>query len=77
MNAIQNSQWGQIITSTWGELAPHQWECFRLALMQTETEQSGQGVVVEYSGVINEVITSLKTQGAKIVQSPINHANKN
>lgn len=71
MNAIQNSQWGQIVSSAWGDLTPHQWECFRLALMETETEQSVQGIAVEYSGVINEVITSLKAQGVKVVQSPV------
>lgn len=71
MNAIQNSQWGQIVTSTWGDLTPHQWECFRLALMQAETEQAVQGVAVEYSGVINEIMTELMAQGVKIVQSPV------
>lgn len=71
MNAIQDSQWGQVVINTWGDLTPHQWESFRLALMETETEQNVQGVSVETTRVINEIVTELLTRGVKIVQSPI------
>ncbi|MFM9535686.1 putative phage tail protein [Lysinibacillus sp. IITD104] len=71
MHAIPQSEWGQVSVFTWGELSAHQWECFRLALMITETELQTQGVSVALSGVTNEIITELQTQGVKVVQSPI------
>ena len=72
MHAIPQSEWGQAAVFTWGELSAHQWECFRLALMITETELQTQGVTVATSGnSLNEVITELQPQGVKVVQSPI------
>ncbi|UPW82717.1 putative phage tail protein [Lysinibacillus sp. Ag94] len=71
MHAIPQTEWGQVSIFTWSELTPHQWECFRLALMITETELQTQGVSIASSGTTNEVITELQTQGVKVVQSPI------
>lgn len=71
MNAIQESQWGQVSVYTWSDLTPHQWECFRLALMNVDTEQLASGVAVEYSNATNIVITEVHPHGVKVVQSPI------
>lgn len=71
MHAIPQSEWGQVSVFTWGDLTPHQWECFRLALMITETELQTQGVSIASTGATNEVITEQVTQGVKVVQSPI------
>ncbi|QPQ30973.1 putative phage tail protein [Lysinibacillus sp. JNUCC 51] len=72
MHVLSQTEWGQVSTFTWGDLTPHQWECFRLALMITETELQAQGVTVATSGTsLNETITELQTQGVKVVQSPI------
>lgn len=70
MHAIYESEWGQATVFTWGELTPHQWECFRLVLMQTETEIKTQGVAIASVGVTNEVLTELQPQGVILVQSP-------
>ena len=70
MHPIQEQQWGQVNIHTWQDLSPHMWECFRLALMETETEQEVQGVVLEYSRAFNEVITELKGQGVRVEFSP-------
>jgi len=71
MYAIQESEWGQVVVHTWSDLTPHLWEDFRLALMEAETEQEVQGVLLKYSNVVNEVITEQVATGVKIVQSPI------
>lgn len=71
MHVIQESEWQQVIVFTWGELSPHQWEDFRLALMETVTELKGQGVAVELSSSTAAVITELQVRGVKIVQSPV------
>lgn len=71
MHVIEEQKWGEIVVHTWGDLTPHQWECFRIALMEAETEQVVQGVILENSGATNEVLTELKATGVKIVQSPI------
>lgn len=70
MFPIQEQQWGQVNIHTWQDLSPHLWECFRIALMETETEQEVQGVVLEYSGAFNEIITELKGQGVRVDFSP-------
>lgn len=71
MYPIQESEWGQVSINTWQDLSPHLWECFRLALMETETEQEAQGVLLEYSKVFYEVITEQKAQGVAVVYSPV------
>ncbi|HBJ00045.1 MAG TPA: hypothetical protein DDY89_02545 [Lysinibacillus sp.] len=71
MHAIPQSEWGQVSVFTWGELSAHQWECFRLALMITETELQTQGVSIASTGATNEVITEQLSQRVKVVQSPI------
>lgn len=71
MNAIQEAQWEQVAVYTWADLTTHQWECFRLALMQTETEQNVQGVSIESSNSMNEILTEQDVQGVKVVHSPI------
>lgn len=71
MNSIKEVQWGQVNIHTWQALSPHMWECFRLALMETETEQDIQGVVVKFSRIFNEIETELKTQGVRVEHSPI------
>lgn len=71
MHAIPQSEWGQVSVFTWGELTAHQWECFRLALMVTDTELQTQGVSIASTGTTNVVITEQLSQGVKVVQSPI------
>lgn len=71
MHVIQEQKWGEVSALTWGELLPHQWLDFRIALMETETELEGHGVVVERSYTTATVNTELSAQGVKIVQSPI------
>lgn len=71
MYVIEEQKWNQVNVHTWEDLSPHLWECFRLALMETETEQEVQGVVLEYSKAFNEVITELKGQGVRVEFSPI------
>lgn len=71
MYAIQESEWGQVVVHTWGDLTPHHWECFRLALMETVTEKSAHGVSIATSGTTNETLTVLDGQGVKIVYSPV------
>lgn len=70
MYPIQEQLWNQVNIHTWQDLSPHLWECFRIALMETETEQQVQGVVLEYSKAFNEVITELKGQGVRVEFSP-------
>ncbi|WP_342510602.1 putative phage tail protein [Sporosarcina sp. FSL K6-1522] len=71
MNVIEQQQWQEVSILTWGELLPHQWIDFRIALMETETEQGSTGVVVKRSYTTATVTTELETTGVKIVQSPI------
>lgn len=62
--------WQGVSDLTWGELSEHQWGCFRIGLIESETEQEVQGVALEYSKAINEVITELKGQGIRVEFSP-------
>lgn len=72
MNVIfENAQWGNASVYTWGELEVHQWDCFRLALNESETETKAQGVVLHRSGVLLETETEMKAQGAKVDFSPV------
>lgn len=71
MHAIQESEWGQVSVFTWGELLPHQWLDFRIALMEVETEQEGKGVVVERSYTTATAFTEIEAQGVKVVHSPV------
>lgn len=70
MHVIQESEWGQVTVHNWSDLTPHQWECFRLALMEARSEQEVQGVILEYSRTSNEMVAELIGRGVKIVQSP-------
>ena len=70
MYPIEEQQWGQVNIHRWEDLSSHLWECFRIALMETETEQEVQGVVLEYSKAFNEVVTELKGQGVRVEFSP-------
>lgn len=71
MNAIEQQKWQEVSVLTWGELLPHQWLDFRIALMETETEQASTGIAVERSYTTATVPTEMEAQGVKIVQSPI------
>lgn len=71
MNVIKEQLWGQVDVKTWQELTPHLWEDFRLALMETTTEQEARNVVVEFSKVFNEVLTELHGHGVNIEFSPV------
>lgn len=71
MHAIEEQKWQEVIVHTWENLSPHLWEDFRIALMETETEEDVQGVVLKYSNVLSEVITEQDVQGVKVVFSPI------
>lgn len=71
MFAIRESEWGQVRVFTWGELSQHQWLDFRIALMETETEQSSTGVAVERSYTTATTLTELEVTGVNIVQSPV------
>lgn len=70
MYVIEEQKWGEVNIHTWEDLSPHLWECFRLALMEAETEQEVQGVVLEYSRAFNEIATQLKGQGVRVEFSP-------
>jgi len=69
--AIKESEWGKVVVHTWGDLTPHQWECFRLALMETVTEQAAQGVLIDSSRNTIQALSEMKAQGVKIVYSPM------
>lgn len=71
MHAIPNPTWGGVSGYTWADLSVHQWECFRLALFEVESESSTTGVVIQSSGDLNIVITKQQAQGVLIVQSPV------
>lgn len=71
MNAIQESQWNQVSIYTWSDLSQHQWECFRLALMESETELESENVLIVQSPSTMEDKTEMDVQGVLIVQSPI------
>lgn len=46
MHAIPNPTWDGIVSYTWADLTPHQWECFRTALFELGTEASTTGVAI-------------------------------
>lgn len=70
MYPIQELQWGQVNIHTWQQLSPHMWECFRLSLMESETDQEVQGVIVRFSKAFNEIETEQKAQGVRVEHSP-------
>ncbi|MER2059628.1 MAG: putative phage tail protein [Niallia sp.] len=71
MHAIPNPTWSGISTYTWADLSAHQWECFRLALFEVESEMATTGVTIESAGDLNIVITEQQARGVLIVQSPV------
>lgn len=71
MTSVDKQQWGEVIEYTWSQLEPYKWMDFRLALMDTETEQTVQGVSVEQSFTAYTVATELKATGVNIIQSPV------
>ncbi|MGE8080519.1 putative phage tail protein [Peribacillus loiseleuriae] len=70
MAAIQESQWGQVIVYTWGDLSSHLWEDFRLSLMETETEQDVQGVSIYQTSTVAESLTEKEVHGVVVEFSP-------
>lgn len=70
MDVINEQLWGQINVKTWQELVPHLWEDFRIALMETTTEQEARNVIVKFSNAFNEVVTEMQGQGVNIEFSP-------
>ncbi|MFJ5771391.1 putative phage tail protein [Psychrobacillus sp. NPDC093180] len=70
MNAIQESEWVQVITHKWGDLNLHKWEDFRLALMESESLVSAQGVVIKHTGSVMETIPEMQAQGVQVKYSP-------
>lgn len=70
MHPIKEVTWGQVNINKWQDLSPHMWECFRLALMETETIEDVQGVVVKFSKAFNEIETEQKAQGVRVEHSP-------
>lgn len=70
MHIIPEQLWNQIHVKTWQDLDPHLWMDFRLALMEAETEEEVQGVIVHYTRAFNEVFTELQAQGVNIEFSP-------
>ena len=71
MHAIPNPTWNGVVSYTWADLTPHQWECFRLALYETITEQSTVGVKIDSNNSNMIVITEMKPVGVLILQSPV------
>ena len=71
MHAIHNPTWSGVSSYTWTDISAHQWECFRLALFETETEASTIGVSIESSSNLSIVITDQTAKGVVIVQSPV------
>lgn len=68
---IKESRWGEIIIYPWSAGLLHQWECFRLALIETTTEVEPHGVAVEFSTTTNETVTVVDAQGVNILYSPV------
>lgn len=71
MTALPGNTWQDISVLTWDDLSAYQWMDFRIALMDTETEQLSTGVAVERSYTTATVITEVDVQGVKIVQTPV------
>ena len=71
MHAIPSPFWGDITSYTWEGLSAHQWECFRLALYETITEQSTVGVKINTSNANMVIFTEMKPIGVLILQSPV------
>ena len=71
MHAIPNPTWSGVSSYTWADLSVHQWECFRLALFEVETESSTKGVMIQSAADLNVVITEQQAQGVLIIQSPV------
>ena len=69
MFPIKESEWGQVNIHKWQDLSPHMWECFRLALMECDTEADVQGVVVKFSKIFNEIETDQQAQGVRVEHS--------
>lgn len=69
MHPIEQQLWSEISALTWGDLTNHQWECFRIALMETESETSVQGVVLEQSGANIEQTAEMEVQGVVVEHS--------
>lgn len=66
----QYHTWQGVSALTWGELSEHQWGCFRIGLIESEAEQKAQGVALEQSKALNEIVTELKGQGVRVEFSP-------
>lgn len=71
MHVIPEQLWNQINVKTWQDLDPHLWMDFRSALMEAETEEEVQGVVVYYTQAYNELFTELEAKGVNIEFSPV------
>ncbi|PIC72440.1 putative phage tail protein [Sporosarcina sp. P17b] len=71
MTVLPGYRWQDVSVLTWDDLSAYQWMDFRLALMDTETEQSSTGVAVERSYTTATTYTDMTATGVKIVQSPV------
>lgn len=71
MPAIEQQKWQEVSALTWSDLSPYQWMDFRIALMDTVTEQFSTGVAVERSYTTATTYTDMTATGVKIVQSPV------
>lgn len=71
MHAIPNPTWQGVTSYTWADLSLHQWDCFRLALYEVETEMSTTGVAIQSVSDLNVVITEQHARGVLVVQSPV------
>ena len=61
----ENQTWGGASALTWGDLLPHQWLCFRLAISEPESQMSVQGVVVKTSKVTSSTSTRMTIRNVK------------
>lgn len=71
MHAIPNPKWEGVVSYTWADLSLHQWECFRIALFETVTEQVAVGVKIDMSNAAMVVVPESKITGVLILQSPV------
>ncbi|MEK4715326.1 putative phage tail protein [Sporosarcina sp. FSL K6-5500] len=69
MQAVQESQWEKVVVHAWGDLSVHQWECFRFALMETETELDFTPVIIHNASSASETLAEMQVQGVRGVRS--------
>ncbi|OPX87014.1 MAG: hypothetical protein A4E53_02669 [Pelotomaculum sp. PtaB.Bin104] len=66
MSAIQQQTWDEVQVITWGDLAPHLWMDFRLALVDGVGEVEAQGVDLHTGRATVESVAEVLAQGVNV-----------